>query len=144
MNRFLRQAVVALLFVGGLAAAGEAARAEPTQKNRIVIQVTEGDTKKWNAILGNIHNIQAELGGQGVEIAVVAIGDGLGMLSEDSLAANRVMDAINDKVRFVACGNSMKAKPMAPDELIRGVSVAPAGYVEIMRLQQQGWVYIRP
>lgn len=143
MNRLLRKAVVALLLVGSAAAiAGEAARTATA--NRIVIQVNEGDTKKWNAILGNIHNIQADLGKQGVEIAVVAIGDGLGMLTEDSLTANRVMDAINDKVRFVACGNSMKAKPMARDELIHGVDVVPAGYVEIMKLQQRGWVYIRP
>lgn len=144
MNRFLRSIALAGLLVTGAGVAGESAKKPQPSQNRIVVQVTDGDVKKWNAVLGNIRNIQAELGSSGVAITLVAIGEGLHMLTDESLAANGVKDALDDKVHFVACGNSMKAQGMTPDELITGVTIATAGYVEIMRLQQQGWIYLRP
>jgi len=123
------------------AAAGTGNSASATQ-NRIVFQVTEEDSRKWNTILANVNNVQEELGQ--VEIAVVAIGPGLGMLKADALTANRVQDAMAAGVRFVACGNSMHAQGLTKDDMIDGIAYAKAGYVEVMRLQQQGWVYIRP
>jgi len=107
-----------------------------------VFQVNEDDSKKWNTVLSNINNVQEELGK--VEVAVVAIGPGLGMIKADALTANRVQDAMAAGVRFVACGNSMQAMHLTRDDMIDKIDYARAGYVEIMRLQQQGWTYIRP
>jgi len=112
--------------------------------NRIVIQVNEDDGKKWMAILANIRNIQAELDKDKISIAVVAIGSGLGMLDATSVAANDVQDALASGVEFVACGNSMKAQHIDKADLVDGVSVSKAGYVEIMQRQQRGWSYLRP
>jgi intracellular sulfur oxidation DsrE/DsrF family protein len=112
------------------------------ERNRVVFQVNEDDSRKWNAVLANINNVQEELGR--VEVAVVVIGPGLGMLKADALTANKVQDAMSAGVRFVACGNSMTAQKLAKDDMIDGIAYAKAGYVEVMRLQQQGWVYIRP
>ncbi len=111
-------------------------------KNRIVFQVNEDDSRKWNTILANIGNVQEELGR--VAVAVVVIGPGLGMLKADALVANRVQDAMATGVRFVACGNSMQAQHLTRDDMIDGIDYAKAGYVELMRLQQLGWTYIRP
>jgi hypothetical protein len=113
-------------------------------QNRIVIQVNEDDAKKWNAVLANIRNIQTELGVKNVKIAVIAIGPGLGMLTAESLAANDVQDARAAGVEFLACGNSMKAQHVEKDDLGAGIGVTAAGYVELMRRQQQGWAYLRP
>jgi intracellular sulfur oxidation DsrE/DsrF family protein len=124
------------------APAGAVAGSSAATQNRIVFQVTEEDSRKWNTILANVNNVQEELGR--VEIAVVAIGPGLGMLKADSLTANRVQDAMAAGVRFVACGNTMKAQHLTKDDMIDGIDYAKAGYVEVMRLQQQGWAYIRP
>lgn len=112
--------------------------------NRIVVQVNEDDSRKWHTVLANLRNIRAELGPDRVRIAVVVIGDGLGMLMADALTANDVQDALAAGVEFVACGNSMKARKIDRADLIDGVGVATAGYVEIMRRQQQGWSYLRP
>lgn len=113
-------------------------------KNRIVIQVNEDDAKKWIGVLANVRNIQAELGKQNVSIAVVAIGFGLGMLTAESIAANDVQDALAAGVEFVACGNSMHAQKVTKEDFVDGVTIAKAGYVEIMKRQQQGWSYLRP
>jgi len=136
-----------LLGALGTASAAEkvgAGRTAQAIKNRIVIQVNEDNVKKWNDVLVNIHNIQVELGAKNVAIAVVAIGPGLGMLTAESLAANGVQDALAAGVEFVACGNSMKAQKLAKEDLVDSVTVSVAGYVELMKRQQQGWAYLRP
>jgi intracellular sulfur oxidation DsrE/DsrF family protein len=128
-------------FAGQKVGAGKtAAHAE----NRIVIQVNEDDAKKWHAVLANIRNIQTELGKDKVKIAVVTIGPGLSMLHIESLAASDVQDALATGVEFLACGNSMRAQHIDKGDLIEGVKITPAGYVELMRRQQQGWAYLRP
>ncbi|MBS3935233.1 MAG: DsrE family protein [Sulfuritalea sp.] len=121
--------------------AGKTAQAA---KSRVAIQVNEESVKKWNEVLVNIRNIQAELGPKNVAVALVAIGPGLGMLTAESLAANGVQDALAAGVEFVACGNTMKALKIPREDLIEGVKVSAAGYVELMRRQQAGWVYLRP
>lgn len=122
------------------AAAKNGARAATPQ--RVVFQVNEDDSRKWNTILSNLNNVQEELGK--VEISVVVIGPGLGMLKADALTANRVQDAMAAGVRFVACGNSMKSQNLTRDDMIDGIAYAKAGYVEIMRLQKLGHAYVRP
>ena len=152
MSRTLLPLALAVLLGSSLAPAlaepvrkaGADRTAQADARNRIVIQINEDDSKKWNAVLANIRNIQAELGAKDVAVALVAIGPGLGMLTADSLAANGVQDALAAGVEFVACGNSMKAQHIGKDDLIDGVTVATAGYVELMKRQQQGWSYLRP
>jgi len=108
----------------------------------MVFQVNEDDSRKWNTVLANLNNVQEELGK--VDISVVVIGPGLGMLKADALTANRVQDAMAAGVRFVACGNSMQAQHLTKDDMIDGIDYARAGYVEVMRLQKAGYAYIRP
>ena len=125
-------------------ATAPAGKSSPQVAHRVVFQVNEDDQKKWHAMFGNIRNIQNELGKQNVRIAVVAIGPGLGLVTVDSLESNEVEDAIAAGVEFIACGNSMRAQHVDRSDLIKGVTVTPAGYVELMRRQQQGWSYLRP
>ena len=94
------------------ASAAEATSATAAKPHRVVFQVNEDDSRKWNTILGNINNVQEELGK--VEVAVVVIGPALGMLKADALTANKVQDAMSTGVRFVACGNSMQAQKLEP------------------------------
>lgn len=122
--------------------AGATAASKPATQNRMVFQVNEDDSRKWNTILANLNNVQEELGK--AEISVVVIGPGLGMLKADALTANGVQDAMAAGVRFVACGNSMQSMKLTKDDMIDGIAHAKAGYVEIMRLQQLGYAYIRP
>ena len=139
--KILTRAVFALAALLALAP-GLAAAQVTGPAQRVVIQLNEEDSRKWNTVLGNINNIQEELGK--VEVAVVVIGPALGMLKADALTANKVQDAMAAGVRFVACGNSMKAMHLEKDDMIEKIDYARAGYVELMRLQRAGWTYLRP
>lgn len=140
--RLRRQTLLGLAALVLAAATGGAFAEAP--RYRVVIQVSENDSKKWNAVLGNIRNVRAEIGAERVVFAVVTNGPGIDMLTADSLVANRVQEAMAEGVRFVACENTMKAQHVPKDDMIDRIDYAPAGFAEIIRLQQEGWAYLRP
>ena len=54
------------------------------QRNRVIIQVSDGDPDKWNLALNNAKNLQTDLGSPNVDVEIVAYGPGIGMLKLDS------------------------------------------------------------
>jgi len=135
-------ALIALaLLVGGFTAAG--AQTVP-QRNRIVIQVSDGDAAKWNLALNNARNLQSDLGPANVQIEIVAYGPGIGMLKLDSPVANRIAEAKDAGVSVLACENAMKGQKLAREDMLAGIGYVGAGVVEIMQKQQEGWAYLRP
>lgn len=110
----------------------------------IVIQMSDNDVAKWNLALSNAHNIQAEYGPDKVQVEIVAYGPGLHMLKFDSEVGPRLADAEKNGVLLRACGSSLKAMKLKPSDLHPSVQVVPAGIVEIMSRQKQGWAYIKP
>ena len=121
----------------------QARQAQPT-RNKIVIQVSDEDTRKWHSVISNLRNIQTELGANNVKIVVVAYGNGLGMLTLDSPVGGEVADAVKNGVGFVACENTMKGQHLTKDDMLPDLGYAAAAIVEIMKLQQQGYAYIKP
>jgi intracellular sulfur oxidation DsrE/DsrF family protein len=136
-------AIAAML--GGTALVGVAgAQQVATPKNRVVMQVSDGDAAKWNLALNNARNLQTDLGAANVEIEIVAYGPGLGMLKKDSAVATRVDEALISGVKVVACENTMRAQKLTQPDMLPSIGYVAAGVVEIMQRQQQGWSYLRP
>ena len=111
---------------------------------KVVLQMSESDPAKWNLALNNARNIQNDLGAANVDIELVAYGPGIGMLKADSVVGNRVGEALAAGVKVVACENTMQAQKLSKDDMLGKIAYVPAGVVEIMQRQQQGWAYIRP
>ena len=132
-------------FSSGVAAA-DPPKASPaaTAKNKLIIQVSDADPKKWGLALNNAKNVQTDLGRDKVEIEIVAYGPGIGMLKMDSEVGPRVAEAIRDGVAVVACENTMTNQKLAKDDMLPKISYVKAGVVEIMQKQQQGYAYLRP
>ena len=113
--------------------------------DRAVFQVTDNDPARWNLILGNVHNLQqgtADTGGADVEIVV--FGPGISMLKAGSPVAARISEALGEKVKVVACRNTMNAGKLTEADMLPDIGYVPSGVVEVMRKQQQGYAYIRP
>ena len=126
------------------AQAASVAQNPASQKHRVVFQVSDNDAKRWELVMSNIRNIQADLGKENITVEVVAYGPGLGMLKIDSTAANRIADALRAGVKVVACENTMHAQKLTKDDMLSGISYVPAGVSEIMLLQEAGYAYVRP
>ncbi|HEX4330486.1 MAG TPA: DsrE family protein [Burkholderiales bacterium] len=124
--------------------AAPAAWAQATPKTKVVFQVSDADPAKWNLALNNIKNVQTDLGAGNVEVELVAYGPGIGILKAESLAGNRVREALGSGVAVMACENTMQNQKLTKDDMLPGIGYVPAGVVELIKRQQQGWAYIRP
>ena len=140
------RAIAVLAAVGILSATVSHAQPQlaATQRARGVIQVSDSDQGKWNLALNNAKNIQTDLGAPNVEIEIVTYGPGIDMLKLDSPVGGRIGEATTAGVKVIACENTMRGQKLTRADMLNGISYVPAGVVELMSRQQQGWAYIRP
>lgn len=140
-----RLLITASVVTLGALLSGCATPAAPVaQKARIVLQVSDNDPAKWNLALNNARNAQNDLGKDKVDLEIVAYGPGINMLKMDATIANRVSQAIGTGISIVACENTMTAQKIVKADMNPSVSYVPAGVIQLMKRQQQGWAYIRP
>jgi intracellular sulfur oxidation DsrE/DsrF family protein len=145
--------IVALLLAAGTGAsiAGDQPAAKPAaakkaeaapQKYKVVIQVSDPDPRSWAQALNYTENLQEELGKDNVDIELVALGQGLGILKLDSPHATRVADAMKRNVAINACPVTMRRQKLTKDDMLSNIGYVPAGLVQIITRQRQGWNYI--
>lgn len=136
--------LAAALSLGALTLGGCAAPMQASSTHRVVFQVSDNDPAKWNLALNNAKNVQQEYGSTPVQVEIVAYGPGIGMLKADAVTANRVTQATAAGVQVVACQNTMKAQKLSLADMNTSIGYVPAGVVELMARQRDGWAYIRP
>jgi intracellular sulfur oxidation DsrE/DsrF family protein len=136
-------AAATLAAATGPAPAG-AAPATDAGRYKVIVHVGDAEPAKWTVALNNVANLQKELGAANIDIEVVAINAGLGMLKVDSPVGNRVADALKAGVVIVACENSMRGQKLTREDMLNDIGYVKAGVVELMERQRQGYAYIRP
>lgn len=132
-------AAVALLSLHGCSS-----MSAPTPREKVVMQVSDADPAKWNLALNNAKNVQQMIGADKVDTEIVVYGPGIGMLKFDSSVAGRIEEAKKANVLIVACENTMKGMKLTKDDMLPDTSYVPAGVVELMKRQKEGYAYIRP
>ena len=143
-GRMLAAMLGALVLAASLEIAPAHAQQAAPLRSKVVMQMSDGEAAKWNLALNNAKNLQTDLGAANVDIEIVAYGPGIGMLKADSVVGTRVDEAMASGVKVVACENTMRGQKLGKQDMWRGIDYVPAGVVEIMQRQQQGWAYIRP
>ena len=139
-----RRLLTGLLALPLLALGGMTAHAQQPVRTKVVVQMSEADPARWNLALNNVRNLQADLGAANVDIELVAYGPGIGMLKADSVVGNRIGEALGNGVKVAACENTMRGQKLTAADMLGKIGYVPAGVVEIMQKQQQGWAYLRP
>lgn len=106
------------------------------------------ENTKWNMVLANTGNMidYCESAGLDYEIEVVANGEAVAGYVKD-----RQPDLIGQmeklalkKVCFAACANALRGNEIRPEQLTACVTIVPAGVVELVKKQEEGFAYIRP
>lgn len=137
-------AIIGLLLSGLLMSGAMLSPVQAAEKAKLVIQVSDNDTGKWNLALNNAKNIQKDLGAANVELEIIAYGPGIGMLKAESEVGNRVVEAVESGVKVSACQNTMRNQKLTKDDMLSSVGYVTAGVVAIMQKQHQGYAYLRP
>ena len=154
--------MVMALVVGAVIQSGDAYADNGYGKQKVVYHINYDDPKKQAGALRNIQNHINAVGKDNLELRVVLHGNGLAMLLEpDSLEkltkfkhanANEKMtakiDGLKDQgVSFKVCANTVRGRKVDMDTDLYNVSqedIVPSGVAEVAKLQQDGFVYIKP
>ena len=123
---------------------GAVTTAVAAEMAKMVIQVSDNDPAKWNLALNNARNIQKDLGPGKVELEIVAYGPGINMLKAESEVGNRIDEAMTSGVKVLACQNTMRNQKLVKEDMLDSIAYVPAGVIEIMQKQHQGYAYLRP
>ena len=145
LNATILAAMLALSPMATWAQTANAAATTPAApvKYRVIFQVSNGDPRGWNQALSNALAFTRNAGAANVDIRMVAIGQGLAMLKENSPATKLVAAALAQGVKVLACGETMKALLLEKDDLLPNVAIVPGGIIEILDRQNEGWRYIK-
>jgi intracellular sulfur oxidation DsrE/DsrF family protein len=135
--------LTAWLAIRGAAADQPIRPAGDTPMLKSVVHINFPDSERQKHGLKNIANILKEE--KAAEIEVVCHGGGIGLLVKDKTGhADEVARLIKEGVRFAACENTLRDKSIPKDDLLPGVVTVPAGAVEVIRKQQEGYGYFKP
>lgn len=141
-RRLVLGILAAAALLGGCAGMG----ASKPAKERVVLQVSDGNPATWQLTLNVVDNLRRGLAKRNVdaEIAIVAFGPGIQMLKDDTVVANRMRDSMKEGTQMVACENSMGRFKLTREIMLDKISYAEAGVIDIIEKQHQGWAVIRP
>lgn len=140
MRRML--ALLAVLLFGAMLAGQAAAQAPAPAKERIIIQISTPEPRIWNQALNYVENLQELYGKDNVEIEIVALGWGIGMVKFDSPLATRVAAALTRGAKLQACEVTMSRQKLTKQDMLPDIGYVPAGLGQIIKRQKEGWAYI--
>jgi intracellular sulfur oxidation DsrE/DsrF family protein len=132
-----------LLGLSAAAVAGQAVAQAPApaQHHRVLFALTSPEEADWNLTMGNIRNLLKLL--PDAEVEVVSYGPGIMMVAKTSSVAADITALQAQHVKFVACQNAMRARKLTVADLVEGVTPVPAGIVEVVTKEEEGWTYIK-
>jgi uncharacterized protein len=139
-------AAAAAAFAAALvpAAAARAQTGGAGKPNKLVMQVSDADPHKWTLTLNNAYNVLNGVPPDTADLEIVVYGPGISMLKLGSPVADRVASAMKSGIRIVACENTMTGQKLTSADMLPAIGYVPAGAVELMQKQQQGYAYLRP
>ncbi len=117
---------------------------------KVVYHINSGDPKLLRGALTNIRNHVNAVGAGRIKIIVITHGDGVALVrlaDQDEQARNAIDGLRALGVRFGVCNNTLLGAHLNYQTDLYGVSevdIVPSGVAEIARLQQEGFVYIKP
>lgn len=120
------------------------------ERQSVVYHVNYNDAKRSIGAMRNAQNHINALGEDNYEIRFVLHGNGVELLREVANsspdAAARIDSLRNQGVNFDICANTLRGRKIELSELYFAdeSDIVPSGVAEIGKLQQQGYVYLRP
>ena len=111
-------------------------------EHKIIFQLTSGDTTAHKQLIKQFNNILSV--SPSTKIEIVCHGAGLDMLVLDkTIVADKIKILADKGVVFNACEFSIKERKADRTQIIKSAGFVPAGIIEIVSKQEQGWSYIK-
>ena len=113
---------------------------------KVVFHLDWNDSNTLTMALNNISNLLKDPFAENGEVRLLANGQAVKLFEKRNAASSeaRIAELREKGVFFLLCNNALTALGIKGDELVAGCEVVPAGIVELIRLQQQGFAYVKP
>jgi intracellular sulfur oxidation DsrE/DsrF family protein len=120
---------------------------KPFAEHKIVLQLSDGDTKKQALTLSVANNLLKFYDPDKVAIEVVAFGPGIDLLRSSSDNRKAVESLIAQGVRFDVCLNTVdtiERETGKRPEIIAAATPVQVGVAQILFLTENGYTLVRP
>ena len=112
------------------------------QQPKVILHLQSADTLVHKSIVNQVANLKKEMPDAKVEI--VCHGPGMDfLLKEESRYVNKIHKMNMKDVAFVGCEFTMSQKNIKKEDLVPFASTVPFGLVEIIKKQQDQWLYVK-
>ncbi len=119
-----------------------AQKQKKNKEHQVVFHLSTPDTVAYRALTKQLSNVLSVW--PTAKIEVVIHNKGLGMvLKGKSQFEPEINNLIGQGVSFVVCENSLKQQKLTKEQIFSKAGFVPAGLVEIIEKQEQGWSYIK-
>ncbi len=145
-----RLVVVALAAVAVLMTMGVAAWAGGYAPQKVVYHINSNNLKTIGGALRNIQNHINAVGEDKLDIIVVVHGGGHVMFRKgktNDQIISKIKSLQKQGVKFGQCAVTLQRKHLSLNKdmvIITEENLVPSGVAEIAKLQQEGYVYIKP
>ncbi|MFC6719201.1 DsrE family protein [Natrialbaceae archaeon GCM10025810] len=109
-----------------------------------VVHLVSGDETEQQTALAIAENLLADESGDIDDVAIVVQAGGIEAVTAGGDAADDVRHLLEDGVPVKACSNTLEMEGLEASDLVDGVETVPEGAVEVTRLQDEGYAYVRP
>lgn len=110
---------------------------------KVIFHIDE--ISKWKLLLGNVRNLLNGMDNQNITVEVLANSEAVGYYDINANTDIKTMESLkNEGVKFVACNNALMNFDIKKDDLISFIEIVPAGVVELVKKQSEGYIYIKP
>lgn len=112
---------------------------------KVIFHIDE--INKWKLLLGNVSNLLNGIDNEKLYVEVLANSEAVKYydINQDSYTDINTMESLNKKgVKFVACNNALMAYDIKKDNISHFIDIVPAGVVELVKRQSEGYVYVKP
>ncbi len=109
----------------------------------IVFHVDLNDEAVLNIAISNIANYFTAIEGQKAEVVMLVNGPAVNLFKKET-ALPALKDLQGKGLQIRVCQNAMNKFSLPKEMLMDGVQVVPAGIVELARLQNERYTYIKP
>jgi uncharacterized protein len=139
MNKIIPLLALLLVFRSGMVAQNQDNK---SPGHKIIFQLTSGDTTAHKQLMKQFNNILSVSPSTSIE--VVCHGAGMDMLiSGKTIVEDKINALVKLGVVFNACEFSIKERKIDRNSILKIAGYVPAGIIEIVSKQEQGWSYIK-
>lgn len=112
------------------------------QSPKVIMHLQSDDTLVYRSLVNQVSNMKKEI--PNAEIAVICHGPGMDFLLRDkSNYINRIQRMNLSNVHFIGCEFTMKQRNINKDDLVPGAMLVPFALVDIVKKQQNNWIYVK-